>query len=132
MIDKQDGSKMYAFVYGSLKRGLHNHRVLGDAEFVKSTVTKDKYYMYGMGSFPAVTDKRKEAHIQGEVYSIDSLHLEDLDHLEGNGSFYKRKMVRLRGFPTPVWMYFIMDKRAHLSVYKMDTVDVVNGVQTWD
>lgn len=124
-------TEMYAFVYGSLKKGLHNHEVLGDAKFIMSTVTREKYYMYGMGSFPAVTEQRAEAHIQGEVYSINSLHLEDLDQLEGNGHFYKRKMIRVKGFKFPVWMYFIMSKRDYLSVDKMDRIEVIKGVQTW-
>jgi len=122
---------MYAFVYGSLKSGLHNHDVLTNARFVKQDITKDKYYMYGMGSFPAVTDRRETAHIQGEVYEINSLDLDALDSLEGNGVFYQRKMVRLNDFDTPVWMYFIKDKRAFMNVDKGDRISADSGVQNW-
>ena len=98
----------YVFVYGSLKSGLHNHRVLGDSLYVMSTHTKEKFLMISLGTFPAVILDEPEYKIAGEVYEVNDKILRNLDHLEGNNKFYKRKLVRVDGMKAKVWVYFIM------------------------
>ena len=117
------------FVYGSLMRGFHNHGYLEDAKFVKATVTKEKYRMVSMNQFPALIKGQKDYEIYGEVYEIDDYTLEDLDHLEGNGSFYKREKVRVDGVNEPVWVYFLIEK----DYYKTSErgVQTKNGIQRW-
>jgi gamma-glutamylaminecyclotransferase len=100
----------FVFVYGSLMKGFHNHDFLWEAKFIKETTTKDKYRMISMGGFPAVLKTHSDYKIHGEVYEIDDYALEELDHLEGNGSFYKREQIRVDGFGKPVWIYFLIDK----------------------
>ncbi len=66
------------FVYGTLKRGHHNHRVLGDADF------KGNASMYGrmlhLGGFPGVIDDPYQQ-VHGELYEVTNFNR--LDMLEG-------------------------------------------------
>ena len=99
------------FVYGSLKRGFGNHRVLGDSKMVAMTTTRRHYHMLSYGAFPGVLDTREGYEhfpVDGEVYEVDSNTLRDLDRLEGNGHFYQRKLVRVSGVRGKVWMYFLI------------------------
>ena len=72
------------FVYGTLKRGYGNHRLLEDAVFAGEAVTAPKYRMFDAGAFPyMVVDEDSGIPIHGEVYVITPEILERLDSLEG-------------------------------------------------
>lgn len=120
---------MKAFVYGSIKHGLPNHRVLGTSEFICSTFTTDKYDMVSMGGFPAVKESVGVSVIQGEVYEINKETLERLDHLESNGLFYARKLIKVDQVNELVWIYFIMNEMG--SGEDKTNVHDEYGVQTW-
>lgn len=99
------------FVYGSLKQGFHNNDVLGSARMVMVTSTLEKYVMRSLGSFPGVIEDstaKQAAPIKGEVYYVNDATLASLDQLEGNGTFYQRKLVNVYGMNDPVWMYFFL------------------------
>lgn len=90
---------MLVFVYGSLKSGFHNHRLLKNSKFVGQAVTKEKYTMYSCGSFPSVTEE-PSYNISGEVYEINEQTLKSLDYLEGyeegrKNNFYERKLTEV-------------------------------------
>lgn len=70
------------FVYGTLKKGFGNHRLLKDAEFICEDMTKPLYTMYSLGGFPAI-QQGGDTSIIGEVYKIDKDTLAHLDVLEG-------------------------------------------------
>jgi gamma-glutamylcyclotransferase (GGCT)/AIG2-like uncharacterized protein YtfP len=93
------------FVYGSLKRGFHNHGILegSNARFRGNHKTEANYTMYSLGSFPGVV-QGGETSIRGEVYEVDSL--KSLDTLEGYPSFYTRIKIDTRW--GPVWMYILL------------------------
>lgn len=77
-------------VYGSLKRGFGNHRVMEAAGGKHiGAHTLSGFDMYSLGGFPAIV--RGEGRVECEVYSVDSL--EPLDRLEGHPTFYKREVV---------------------------------------
>jgi gamma-glutamylcyclotransferase (GGCT)/AIG2-like uncharacterized protein YtfP len=80
------------FVYGSLKRGLPNHRVLGDAEFVGECRTVARYELVTLGAYPALVARGARA-IIGELYGVDSAVLARLDVFEGEE--YQRGPVEL-------------------------------------
>lgn len=90
-------------VYGSLRSGLGNHRVLGDSPYI-DTVRIHGFDMYSYGSYPYVTTSDGE--ITVELYRVpDGDIAYGLDCLEGFPQFYDRKLV-----PTPhgqAWIYFI-------------------------
>lgn len=95
------------FVYGSLKRGFTNHRVIGyDARFIATTCTVSrKFKMVSLGPFPAVYPNGKWA-IEGELYEVDDITLESLDLLESNGYLYEREEVLLETGDI-AWMYVL-------------------------
>lgn len=84
---------MLVFVYGTLKKGHHNHRVLGpNPKFVGHAITNTKYVMHDAG-FPVllVPAKDEEGHfVEGEVYDVDLVTAARLDQLEGKGRMYDR------------------------------------------
>ena len=124
------------FVYGSLLSGFGNNYILktGECECLGKFTTKKRYYMVGYGGFPAVckavpvedvdnTPSYNAATrsiyrpVLGEIYKVDLAMLARLDRLEGNGHFYKREIVPIKGFDGRVWMYILMwpDKQSPLG-----------------
>lgn len=71
---------MRVAVYGSLKKGLHNHMLLRNAELVGEDILRG-WDMYSLGGFPGV--KQGEGAICVEVYDVNEEELQDLDYLEG-------------------------------------------------
>lgn len=91
-------------VYGSLKRGFYNHRVLNGAPFLASgTVTG--FEMFDLGSYPMVVPG--DGSIAVEIYEVNPATFGQLDRLEGFPSFYGRKMITAVTDYCPVeaWMY---------------------------
>ena len=104
--------KHHVFVYGSLKQGYGNHRLLEDSKFLGKYITRDAdFYMISLHSFPGVlkTEGGEGFSISGELYEIDDATLKNLDILEGNGHFYKRELVEVLSFSEKAWMYVLMD-----------------------
>lgn len=84
------------FVYGSLKRGLHNNSVLGSSKYIGRAETMNKYGLRSLGSFPGVDITVSTTIIQGEVFEVtDEAVLRDLDSLEGYPEFYDKKEVEV-------------------------------------
>jgi len=83
------------FVYGSLMRGLCNHRLLADASFVVGTRTRLGYVLYDLGRFPAMVAASRGGAVAGEVYVVDAATLARIDRLESNGRWYQRTAVPL-------------------------------------
>lgn len=123
--------KNLVFVYGSLKRGLHNHGFLCDSKFIMETNTSDFYDMISFGSFPAVIKQSHWSQIGGEVYEVDDADLEALDILESNGIFYKRELIPVDGIQQPVWCYFLVDIRDYQSHERTNIEIDVKKVMHW-
>jgi gamma-glutamylaminecyclotransferase len=85
-------AKHLLFVYGSLKRGFSNHRLILHAAFVGDCRTERRYRLLVFGSYPALSaDGEQEIH--GELYLVDEATLADLDVFEGEA--YCRSSVAL-------------------------------------
>ena len=85
------------FVYGTLKKGKHNHGLMGSSSLIAEAKTKSKFFMHDIG-FPQVFEKplyqgHSELPVVGEVYEVDSNVLQDLDWLEGVPDHYVRKTI---------------------------------------
>ncbi|HHV65924.1 MAG TPA: gamma-glutamylcyclotransferase [Peptococcaceae bacterium] len=82
------------FVYGTLMKGYENHRYyLAQAEYLgKGEI--EGYALYAVSSFPGIVPEKGEK-VKGELYRVDSDTLVELDILEGEGSLYLRKMVKV-------------------------------------
>lgn len=107
-------------VYGSLRKGLGNHGVLGDSEYMFNGVTKGTMYDYSGGGFPAVT-LRGDTSLVVEVYRVPDEDTADrLDWLEGYPNFYNRTQVDITDadgtFICEAWLYHIEDDMSHLPL----------------
>lgn len=111
------------FVYGTLKAGRGNHRLLRHTEFVGEGTTISNFYMVGSGVPYLIPGG--EHRVLGEVYTLpDEDTLEALDRLEGHPHHYRREVVdilvgdkRLR-----CWCYLMARETnypyMHLTEYK--------------
>jgi len=91
-------------VYGSLKQGFPNARLLKDQEFVGNVHTAPTYTLHAVGKgFPALNPIGDTA-VFCEIYDVDDFCLQRLDHLEGHPDFYKREQIETE--LGRVWIYF--------------------------
>lgn len=79
------------FVYGTLLKGLRNHRALAGARFL-GTGSAYGVELFDVGPFPAVVKSYKKA-VKGELYEVDDITLTRLDILEGTPHLYRRETV---------------------------------------
>jgi gamma-glutamylcyclotransferase (GGCT)/AIG2-like uncharacterized protein YtfP len=88
------------FVYGTLKKGYGNHRLLVDSTFIGNAVTKQRYHLTASG-IPFVNKTIPTSNIVGEVYEVTDKQLDRLDSLEGydpnrhEESWYKREKIEV-------------------------------------
>lgn len=88
-------------VYGTLKQGHGNHRILGkDATYIGSYWLQG-YDMYHLGGYPGIV--RGSGSVLVELYH--SANLESLDYLEANGRMYQRELVDVDGHEAWVYVY---------------------------
>jgi gamma-glutamylaminecyclotransferase len=89
---------MKVFVYGTLKAGRSNHRLLATATFVGQGATVKSFRMGDCG-FPVLLESKKDrlgcARVQGEVYEVDDATIERLDALEAEGRMYRREVHKI-------------------------------------
>jgi gamma-glutamylcyclotransferase (GGCT)/AIG2-like uncharacterized protein YtfP len=84
------------FVYGTLRQGEGNHRLLLSARFVGEASTAAGFALYDLGAFPGLVHEGAGT-VAGEVYDVDAETLAALDRLEGVPSFYRRERIELEG-----------------------------------
>lgn len=98
------------FVYGTLKKGYHNHHVLGNnAKFI-GEATVNRVRLYGGPGFPyAIYTGVGSHHITGELYEVPDLV--SCDRLEGYPNHYDRlNMPCYEGvFTHMAWIYVAQD-----------------------
>lgn len=110
---------MKVFVYGTLKQGFGNHRLLADATYLGKAVTTLPCKLAGYG-VPFVWPHADGLPVQGEVYEIGDPEtnqlarnrLTRLDRLESNGYVYDRKPHQVTlldgGEAHEAWLYEAM------------------------
>lgn len=119
---------MKVAVYGSLRKGMGNHKYhLGDAKYLGTEQTSEKFKMFSLGGFPAVVPDCRGYPVTVEVYEIDeAYHLPRLDRLEGYPHFYNRMpMSTSHG---EAWIYYIdsPDRSFQTEVNSGDWVEFYN------
>lgn len=82
------------FVYGSLRRGQTNHRILEGSAMVATARTLGRFRLVDLGAYPALLPGGTTA-VVGEVYEVDGPTLERLDRLEGHPHYYRRELIEL-------------------------------------
>lgn len=83
----------YIFVYGTLKRGCHNHSLLQGCSFICEGTSKGTALL-DLGGCPGMVLARspRTEWARGEVFLAPDIEavLKRLDRLESEGTFYKR------------------------------------------
>jgi len=101
-----------AFVYGTLKEGYGNNRLLFTSELLGTTETEGKFVLGNVGfpyAFPpdAVPQQHEKLlfPVKGEMYKVDNVKtFVNLDILEGYPSHYQRRIVSFEN-GLDAWMY---------------------------
>ena len=94
------------FVYGTLRRGEYNNRLLEGAKFKGVFNTVPEYELRNFGVFPGLMQDGSTS-IRGEVYEVDNETLSDLDFHEGHPTFYCRSLIELEDYSDTVEAYVI-------------------------
>ena len=89
----------FLFVYGSLKKGFDNHKLLQKyAKRVGKASTVGKFAMYedSFGNYPYLV-KEPITKVMGELYEIKRKELLDqIDEFEGAPEYYQRKKIKVK------------------------------------
>ena len=103
----------YYFVYGTLKRGYGNNRILqqsSTAQFVEEAVTAPEFNLYHLGGFPGVTEGGDTA-VHGEIWSVqDDETKRRLDMLEGyykedpTAGLYNKKTIEINNKQVNIYL----------------------------
>ena len=95
-------------VYGSLRKGLMNHTVIHEAEFVGEGIVKG-FGMYSLGAYPALVREGRHVPVVVEMYEVTPKIMAGLDNLEGFPSYYTRKLcpILINGESVPAWVYYM-------------------------
>ena len=117
------------FVYGSLKKGFGNNRILAHSKFLGKGITlDDSFSMISLGGFPGVIYGTKR--VEGELYQVDNEVFESLDRLEGNGHFYQRELIPIILLDNPnggknikAWMYVLVNQKSHFGRGRKENKD---------
>jgi gamma-glutamylcyclotransferase (GGCT)/AIG2-like uncharacterized protein YtfP len=105
----------YVAVYGTLRKGYGNHRLLNDQEMIGTGKTDNLYTMYASG-IPYVTEDQPTHNVTIELYKVANDRMRNLDSLEGHPTFYERKLtpVTVDGKTYQAWLYFCDGRGAQL------------------
>lgn len=89
----EDQETYIVFVYGTLKKGFGNHRLLQDSEFIKEESFTGKFELISDGMLPYLVKRDFTTTVHGELYKVNKETLKRLDRLEGHPDFYKRGLI---------------------------------------
>jgi gamma-glutamylcyclotransferase (GGCT)/AIG2-like uncharacterized protein YtfP len=126
--------KTLVAVYGSLKAGFGNHRLLSESELAFKGMTTPEFRMLDLGSYPGIVEG--EFQVDVEVYEVDEETFSRLDRLEGYPSFYDRKKVEVTDYDDldkkqEAWIYFLKSNDIHRA--RLSEVSDKNdfGITSW-
>ncbi len=102
------GEKTVLFVYGTLKRGLRNHRLIGDQEFLGEARTEPRYRVIDLGPHPGlIADEVNGLAVKGELWAVSECCLGELDDFEQDAGAFVRERVAIVGRTDVVFAYFL-------------------------
>lgn len=122
------------FVYGTLKIGHGNNRLLQSATYIGAGKTVKPFWMLDTGGFPVVFDDHHQHPVYGELWECDGHVLDRLDGLEGHPTWYCRKQTLVdledTGVHVSAWMYVGVPP-AWKNRDRLQRVPTVDGVYHW-
>jgi gamma-glutamylaminecyclotransferase len=71
------------FLYGTLKRGGRNHRLMAGQCYVGPAVTATRYRLFDLGPFPGLIEQAGGRSVRGELWDVTPKCLAALDEFEG-------------------------------------------------
>lgn len=87
-------AKTILFVYGTLKQGHRNHRLIADQEFLGPAVTEPRYRVFDLGPFPGlVADESNGVAVSGELWAVTGCCLAELDDFEEDAGAFVRQSI---------------------------------------
>ena len=95
---------MKLFVYGSLKKGYYNHRLLKDSQFIRK-YSIPGFTLYSAGSYPvAIQSKKGKDYITGEVYEVNSQIWNIINNMERYAGYISTEYDGLIFFVYKDWL----------------------------
>lgn len=86
------------FLYGSLKRGERNHRLVADQQYLGEAVTEPRYRIVAVGYYGGlVEDAETGLAVRGELWAVSRCCLLELDDFEGGEGGWVRRPVAVAG-----------------------------------
>lgn len=102
-----DPSETVLFVYGTLKRGERNHRLLADQRFLGPATTAPRYRVIDLGPYPGLIRTGSAGlAVRGELFAVSECCLAELDDFEGVPGPFVRELIEIDG-RGDVWAYFM-------------------------
>lgn len=99
-------SPIRVFVYGTLKKGFCNHRLLEGCTLLGEAESSfHGYQMFDNGAYPCLIEGSEK--VKGEMYVVSQDVLRNLDMLEGHPELYlrKKRMFNIKGKSLEAWVY---------------------------
>ncbi len=81
-------------VYGSLRKGFGNNRLIADSEQLTTEVVKIPYKMVSLGGFPGLVPVKEPQDITIEVWNVDDQTYRNVERLEGYPHFYQKDTIQ--------------------------------------
>lgn len=106
MKKSQDPTGPLYAVYGTLRNGWGNHRLLDNEHctFLGTERTLPLFHMISLGGFPGVIPNGKQE-ITIEIYEVNSPEVERrLDQLEGYPRFYQKMVIETKWGPANIYI----------------------------
>lgn len=98
-------------VYGTLRKGLHNHYLLVNSTYKGDLLLKSPVALYAGSALPFALLKEGGIHnLKLEVYEVTERVLGRLDSLEGHPDWYKR--VKIPTSKGDLWIYMLPEPLA--------------------
>jgi gamma-glutamylaminecyclotransferase len=95
------------FVYGTLKRGRRNHRLIADQRYLGGAATEPLYRVYDLGPYPGlVPDAAGGLAVAGELWEVTACRLGELDDFECDAGEFVRGVIAVAGLADRVEAYF--------------------------
>lgn len=126
-------STPFVFVYGTLKRGGSNNRLLSSSKFITVAESVTESHLFNLGGFPCwnptspLSDALR-APVRGEIWEVTEEDLKRLDRLEGHPDFfYRSQMNFVHDYKTyRAWVYFLEEPHA------TNLCPIVKGAYEWN
>lgn len=80
-------------VYGSLRAGMGNNRIIESAKKIATEKVSLPFAMFDLGGFPGLVPVEENNDMIVEVYEVDPETYRRVERLEGYPSFYDRQVI---------------------------------------